>query len=72
MKEAIAGTQFSKANDEKARTLAEERKSFESERQQVAEAYQQQLQQIQGLGEMLQSKLTQEFQSIDWDRLRVD
>lgn len=71
LKEAIAGTQFSKANDEKARTLAEERKTFESERQQVAEAYQQQLQQIQGLGEMLQSKLTQEFQSIDWDRLRV-
>jgi hypothetical protein len=71
LKEAIAGTQFSKANDEKARTLAEERKTFESERQQVAEAYQTQLQQIQGLGEMLQNKLTQDFQSIDWDRLRV-
>jgi hypothetical protein len=71
LKEAIAGTQFSKANDEKARTLAEERKTFESERQQVAEAYQQQLQQIRGLGEMLQSRLTQDFQSVDWDRLRV-
>ena len=71
LKEAISQTQFSKANDEKARTLAEERKSFESERTQVAEAYQQQLQQIRGLGEMLQSKLTQEFQGIDWDRLRV-
>jgi hypothetical protein len=71
LKEAISGTQFSKANDEKARTLAEERKTFESERQQVAEAYQQQLQQIRGLGEMLQSRLTQDFQSVDWDRLRV-
>jgi len=71
LKEAIAGTQFSKANDEKARTLAEERKTFESERQQVAEAYQHQLKQVQGLGEMLQNKLTQDFQSIDWDRLRV-
>ena len=71
LKEAIAGTQFSKANDEKARTLAEERKTFESERQQVAEAYQQQLKQVQGLGEMLQNKLTQDFQSVDWDRLRV-
>jgi len=71
LKEAIAGTQFSKANDEKARTLAEERKTFESERHQVAEAYQQQLKQVQGLGEMLQNKLTQDFQSIDWDRLRV-
>jgi len=71
LKEAISQTQFSKANDEKARTLAEERKAFESERQQVADAYTQQLQHIQGLGEMLQQKLVQDFQSIDWDRLRV-
>lgn len=71
LKEAIAGTQFSKANDEKARILAEERKTFESERQQVAQAYQAQIQQMQGLGEMLQQKLNQEFQSIDWERLRV-
>jgi hypothetical protein len=71
LKEAISQTQYFKANEEKARTLAEEKKTFESERQQVADAYQQQFQQIQGLGEMLQSKLTQEFQSIDWDRLRI-
>ena len=71
LKEAIAGTQYMKANEEKARVLAEDRKTFQSERKQVAQAYQQQLQQIQGVGEMLQSKLTQEFQSIDWDRLRV-
>ena len=71
LKEAIAGTQYSRANEEKARAIAEERKVFESERQQVADAYTQQLQHIQGLGEMLQGKLMQEYQSIDWDRLRV-
>ena len=71
LKEAISQTQFSKANDEKARNLAEEKKVFEQERVQVAEAYQQRLQQVQALGEMLQNKLTQEFQGIDWDRLRV-
>jgi hypothetical protein len=71
LKQAIAGTQFSRANDEKARVLADERKSFESERQQVAQAYQQQLQQIRGLGEMLQQKLMQDFQGVDWDRLRA-
>ena len=71
LKEAISQTQYSKANEEKARNLADERKTFESEREQVASAYQQQLQQVQGLGEMLQQKLTQDFQSIDWDRLRV-
>ena len=70
LKEAISQTQFSKANDEKARTLAEEKKTFESERTQVAQAYADQLQQIRGLGEMLQAKLMQDFQGVDWDRLR--
>jgi len=70
LKEAIAGTQFHKANDEKARVLADERKSFESERAQVAQQYSEQLQQIRGLGEMLQNKLMQEFQGIDWENLR--
>ena len=71
LKEAIAGTQYMKANEEKARVLAEERKTFQSEREQVAQAYQGQLRQVRALGEMLQGKLTQEFQSIDWERLRV-
>jgi hypothetical protein len=71
LKEAISQTQFSKANDEKARNIAEEKKVFESERAQVAQVYQQQLQQIRGLGEMLQNKLMQDFQGVDWDRLRV-
>jgi len=71
LKEAISQTQFGKANDEKARNLAEERKTFESERVQVAEAYQQQLQQVRGLGEMLQQKLMQDFNGIDWQALRA-
>ena len=71
LKEAIAGTQFHKANDEKARLLADDRKSFESERAEVAQGYAQQLRQIRGLGEMLQSKLTAEFRNIDWNRLRA-
>jgi hypothetical protein len=71
LKEAISQTQFSKANDEKARNIAEERKAFEEERTQVAQAYTQQLQHIRGLGEMLQNKLMQDFQNVDWDALRV-
>ena len=70
LKEAISQTQFSRANDEKARNIAEERKVFEQERTQVAEAYSQQLQQIRGLGEMLQQKLMQDFNNIDFDNLR--
>ena len=68
---AISGAQYRAANDQKAQKLSEERRTFETERQQVADAYTQQLQHIQGLGEMLQGKLTQEYQSIDWERLRV-
>ena len=71
LKEAISGTQYHKANEEKARVLADERKSFESEREQVAGAFKQQMQHIQGLGQMLEQKLMAEYQNLDWDRLRL-
>jgi hypothetical protein len=71
LKEAISQTQYSKANEEKARTIAEEKKTFESERTQVAEAFTQRLEHVQGLGQMLEQKLMAEYQSVDWDRLRV-
>ena len=71
LKEAISQTQYSKANEEKARTIAEQKKTFESERAQVAEAFTQRLEHVQGLGQMLEQKLMAEYQSVDWDRLRV-
>lgn len=71
LKDAISQTQYYKANEQKAQTLAEERKVFESERQQVADAYGERLQHVQGLGHMLEQQLTADYQSIDWDRLRV-
>ena len=71
LKEAISQTQYSRANEEKARTIAEEKKTFESERTQVAEAFTQRLEHVQGLGQMLEQKLMAEYQSVDWDRLRV-
>ena len=71
LQDAIGQTQYYKANEQKAQTLAEERKTFESERQQVADAYNERLNQVQGLGQMLEQQLTAEYQSIDWDRLRV-
>ena len=71
LKEAISGAQYSKANEEKARNLAEERKAFESEREQVAEAVTKRVEHLQGLGQMLENKLMEEFKSIDFERLRV-
>jgi hypothetical protein len=71
LKDAISQTQYYKANEQKAQTLAEERKAFDSERQQVSENFQQQMNQVQGLGHMLEKKLQADYQAIDWDRLRV-
>jgi hypothetical protein len=71
LKEAIAGTQFHKANDEKARTLAEERKQFESDRDTAVQELGNRLQHVQNLGQMLEQKLMSEFNAIDFDRLRV-
>ena len=71
LKQAIAGTQFSKANDEKARVLADERKSFESERQQVAQEYAARLQNVQAMGQMLEQQLLAEYNSVDWEALKT-
>jgi hypothetical protein len=71
LKEAISQTQYSKANEEKARNLADERKTFESERAQVSEALSKRMDHLQGLGQMLEQRIMAQFNSIDWDRLRV-
>lgn len=71
LKDAISQTQYYKANEQKAQSLAEERKAFESERQEVANQFSQRLAQVNGLGQMLEQRIAAEYQSIDWDRLRV-
>jgi len=71
LKDAIAQTQYYKANEEKSQVLAEERKQFESERNTVAEELSNRLQYIQNIGNMLEQKLMGDFQSVDWDRLRA-
>ena len=71
LKEAISQTQFSKANDEKARTLADERKTFESERVQVAQEYAARLQNVQAMGQMLEQQLLAEYNNVDWEALKA-
>jgi len=71
LKEAISQTQFSKANDEKARNLADERKTFESERQQVAQEFAARLQNVQAMGQMLEQQLLAEYNGVDWDALKT-
>lgn len=71
LKDAISQTQYYKANEEKAQSLAEERKAFESERTTVAQELSNRLEYLQNIGNMLEQKLMGEFQSIDWARLRA-
>ena len=71
LKDAISQTQYYKANEEKSQILAEERKTFESERTQVAQELQNRLQMLQNMGQMMEQKLMGEFNAIDWDSLRV-
>jgi hypothetical protein len=69
--EAISGTQYRAANDQKAQELAESRKSFDTERQQVAEEFSRRLQHVQGVGQMLEQRLMAEYNNVDWQALRV-
>ena len=71
LKEAVSQTQFSKANDEKARNLADERKTFESERQQVAQEFAGRLQNVQAMGQMLEQQLLAEYNGVDWEALKT-
>ena len=69
--EAIQGTQYRAANDQKAQELSEQRKSFDTERHAVAEEFGNRLQQVQGIGQMLEQRLMAEYQNTDWQALRV-
>ena len=69
--EAIQGTQYRAANDQKAQELSEQRKSFDTERHAVAQEFSNRLQQVQGIGQMLEQKLMADYQNTDWTALRV-
>ena len=56
----------------KTQTLAEQRRTFESERQVAIDAYRQQLAQAQALGNLGRQQLLAEFQNIDWNKLRME
>ena len=71
LSEAISGTQYRAANDQKAQQLAEARKEFDTERQAVAEEYAGRLQTIQAMGQMLEQQLLAEYNNVDWEALKT-
>ena len=71
LSEAISGSQYRAANDQKAQQLAEQRKEFDTERQAVAEEYAGRLQTIQAMGQMLEQQLLAEYNNVDWEALKT-
>ena len=71
LSEAISGTQYRAANDQKAQQLANARKEFDTERQAVAEEYAGRLQNVQAMGQMLEQQLLAEYNNVDWEALKV-
>lgn len=66
------GYQFSKANTQRAQALAEERKQLEEVKATVTGEYTKKLQNALKLNELLASKFLDDYNSIDWNRLRAE
>jgi hypothetical protein len=66
------GYQFNKANTQRAQQLAEERKQLEQVKEVVTKEYTTKLQNVNKLTELLAGKFLDEYNSIDWNRLRAE
>jgi hypothetical protein len=56
----------------KTQALAEQRRTWEGERQVAISTYQQQLAQASALGNLARQQLLAEFQNIDWNKMRME
>ena len=72
MKELVTGYQSNKSYTEKSMALADERKTFEADRQQVQQDYNSKLENVESITNYLSNKLVSEFEGINWDQLRVE
>lgn len=70
--ELLAGWQTNKAVTTKAQTLAEERKAFEDEKEQVTGTYSTKLESVDALSKYFEKQLISEYDEIDWTALRND
>jgi hypothetical protein len=72
LKEALDSYQREAHFTRKSQQLADERRSWESEREQAKQALTQRLNEAQSLGNLAHQQLLAEFQSIDWNKLRME
>ena len=66
------GFQFNKANTQKAQALAEERRQFEEAKTQITEQYSNKIQTVNKLTEKLAEKFLEDYNVIDWAKLRME
>jgi hypothetical protein len=71
-KDLIAGWQTNKSNTRKSQELAEQRKEFDTLKNQAAQEYIQKLDAADKLTKHLKDSFVKEYQQIDWNRLRVE
>jgi hypothetical protein len=71
LKDVVASYQLQGHVNNKSMALETERQEFEGVRNKVAQELQQRVQGVTKLGELVEQELVSEFQSVDWDKLRV-
>jgi len=72
METLIAGFQNNRNNTNKSKSLSEDRVKFESEKDVSSAEYEKRLGDVSKLTEYLGNTLNKEFNSINWDQLRVE
>lgn len=72
LKDLIAGYQFSASTTNKSKALAEERKTFDSTVQQVADNYSSRLASADKLVSYLEQQILAPYQGVDWEKLRYE
>jgi len=72
LKDLIAGYQTNKHNTHKSQKLAEDRKGFDQQLRVTTKQYTQKLDEVSKLAEYMHNNLLDEFNQIDWNRLRAE
>lgn len=68
----IAGYQTNKSVTQRSQNLAEEKKTFEGQKEQMEQTYASKLQTVDALTSHFEKQLIAEFDGIDWETLRVN
>jgi len=70
MNDLIAGYQTNKSVTQRSQAFAEERKTFDSEKEQVEQVYRSKLDTVDMLTRHLEKRLIGDFETINWEQLR--